>query len=239
MPSPPILLLPGTLCTAEVFSRQIEALHAVCADIRVIEFRLESSIAEMASTVAGHIRDGEKVAVAGFSMGGMVALDLAARFPLMIDRIALLNSNWHSDEPDRRSRRLQYVTEAGRSSPRSVLEDGFLGNYLYHQRTADRQLILDMAETHGLLSFAAQSEALASRPDCSDALRGLDCPLLVLGSRHDVLCPPRVQSEMHQMARDAQLVMLEDSGHFSLLEQAQEVSAALVDWYLGRPPYSR
>ena len=40
------------------------------------------------------------------------------------------------------------------------------------------------------------------------------------------------------MARNARLVMLEDSGHFSLLEQAAEVSAALRDWYLAGPRQS-
>jgi len=239
MSSLPLLLLPGTLCTGEVFTRQMDSLSAVCSDIRVVEFRLERSIDEMALTASRQIEKGEKIAVAGFSMGGMVALALAARFPGRIERIALLNSNCHGDAPERREKRSQLVAEANSGSLRKVAKHGLLGSYLLHQRDTDRQLIQDMAEAHGPASFAAQSQALASRRDRGEELRGLHCPLLILGSRHDILCPPSVQQEMHGMAAHSHLVMLEDSGHFSLLEQPDEVSAALTDWYLGRPPYRR
>jgi pimeloyl-ACP methyl ester carboxylesterase len=38
---------------------------------------------------------------------------------------------------------------------------------------------------------------------------------------------------MHQLINNSQLRLLDDCGHFSVLEKPYEVNAALRDWYLG------
>ena len=230
MPDSNLLLLPGTLCTGAVFSRQVEALSGQCANIQIATFSKERSIETMAETAASLIPEGSQVAVAGFSMGGMVALALAERYPEKVERIALLNSNCHPDLPERRNRRGSYVEEARQKSLRVIIKDGFLQNYLHRQSPPHRELILDMAEEHGLAGFEAQSEALAGRPDLGPALSQLTCPVLILGARQDVLCPPQVQWNMHEECAHAHLVMLEDCGHFAVLEKPAEVSKALLNW---------
>jgi pimeloyl-ACP methyl ester carboxylesterase len=229
----PVLLLPGTLCTAEVFSHAIEVLEADAPCVDVVPFGPERSIEEMAERVAERIPDGEKAALAGFSMGGMAALAFAHRYPDRIDRLALLNSTARPDPSARREQRERYITEARRSSVRQVLERGFLRNYLYRQQPRHRELIVSMALQLGPDVFEAQTVALAERPDLRPVLAGLDCPVMILGARHDVLCPPEVQLEMRELARDGRLVMLEESGHFALLERPRAVGRALRQWYRG------
>ena len=230
MPGRPLLLLPGTLCTGAVFDLQRESLKAAADPVLTAEFRLERSIRAMADSASRLVPEGRKAAVAGFSMGGMVAIDLAARYPERVDRVALLNSNSHADLPDRHAGRLEALAAARRQGLRAVVAERMLPAYLHHQDEGHRALILDMAEAHGVEAFAAQIEALAERPDASEALSSLDCPVLILGGRDDPLCPPRSQRDMLQQARRGQLVLLEDCGHFSLLEQPTRVSRALLDW---------
>ena len=62
-------------------------------EVNAVEFRHESSIEEMAQTAAAQIPAGQSAAVAGFSMGGMVAIMLASLYPEKVNRLALLNSN--------------------------------------------------------------------------------------------------------------------------------------------------
>lgn len=230
MPTLPVLFLPGTLCTAAVFSHQLESLDRHCGEILLARFETERSLEEMAESAARLIPDGRRVAVAGFSMGGMVALTLAERYPERVDRIALLNSNCHPDLPERQSGRKKYIAEAQRTSLRAVLESGFLKNYLHRQEAEHRELILDMAEDLGLACFDAQSEALARRGEQSAVLSGLDIPVLILGSRQDVLCPPAVQRDMHGRCKHSRLVMIEKCGHFAVLERPEEVNRALLEW---------
>lgn len=232
MPDRPVLFLPGTLCTGEVFLSQAEALAPHASEILVAQFHQERSIAEMAETAAGLIPEGSRAAVVGFSMGGMAALSLADRYPERVDRLALLNSNTHPDLPGRDKGRQKYIQQARQSSLRSVLEQGFLQNYLHRQETAHRDLILDMADTLGLEVFEAQSMALASRPDTGPVLERLECPVLIIGAEQDVLCPPAAQAEMRQKANNGNLLMLKDCGHFAVLERPREVNQALIDWYL-------
>lgn len=225
-----VLFLPGTLCTGAVFAAQTHLLSKHGFDCRIADFHEESSIQEMAETALRHIPKGRKAALAGFSMGGMAALALAERYPDRVDRLALLNSNCHPDLPGRRDGRKKYIEQARQTSLREVLERGFLRNYLHLQQARHRELILDMAGELGAECFAAQSKALAHRVDQSDVLAAMDCPVLILGARQDVLCPVQVQQDMHALCGHSRLVLLEECGHFAVLERPDGVNQALMDW---------
>ena len=234
----PVILLPGTLCTAAVFAHQVEALEAAGATVEVVQFGALDSIGAMVDLVAEHVAPMQQIALAGFSMGGMVATAFAGRHPERVDRLALLNSKVQADPRTRRAQRRQYVLEARRSSMRQVMERGFLRNYLHHQDPGHRELILSMADRSGVAAFEAQAKALAERPDLGRTLANLDCPVLILGAEQDMLCPPAEQIGMHETARQSRLVMLEECGHFAVLERPDAVNEALLAWYRGEG-YSR
>jgi pimeloyl-ACP methyl ester carboxylesterase len=228
-----VLLLPGTLCTGAIFNRQIAALRPLAPSVEVVQFRHERSIDEMAATVAQRIPAGTAAAIAGFSMGGMVALALARQMPERVARLALVNSNHHGDRPERRSRRLAQLAAATDGDLPGLIERDYLPRYLRHQAPEHRALILDMALELGIECLRVQTAALASRPDATETLRTLDCPTLIIGSTEDPLCPPDVQIEMHRTAPSSDLLLLNDCGHFSTLERPDAVSRALCGWYLG------
>jgi len=230
MPRSPLLLLPGTLCTGAVFKRLLQPLSEYASSVTIAEFREERSIDEMAQQAAHLVPPNQKTSVVGFSMGGMVAIALARRYPDIVDRVALINSNSHADLPGRHEARLKAVAEARRRGLRQVVHDSMLPAYLHRQQAEHRSLILDMAEEHGIDAFAAQIEALANRPDAAAALERIERPVLIIGSMQDPLCPPSSQHDMQRQARNGTLVMLEDCGHFSLLERPATVGRALIDW---------
>jgi pimeloyl-ACP methyl ester carboxylesterase len=230
MPRTPLLLLPGTLCTGAVFKELLQPLSEHASSVTVAEFRQERSIDEMARQAARLVPANQKTSIIGFSMGGMVAIALARRYPDIVDRLALINSNSHADLPDRHEARLKTLAEARRHGLRQVVRDAMLPTYLYRQEAKHRSLILDMAEAQGIDAFAAQIEALANRPDASTALQRIEQPVLIIGSKNDPLCPPSRQQDMLRQAQKGTLVMLEDCGHFSLLERPAAVSQALIDW---------
>jgi pimeloyl-ACP methyl ester carboxylesterase len=228
----PVLLLPGTLCTGAIFDHQTRTLEALAPAVEVVQFRNESSIEEMVATVVRRIPPGEPAAIAGFSMGGMVALALARRAPERIAKLALINSNHHGDRPERRTRRLDQLSAATESDLPGLIERDYLPRYLHRQQPEHRALILEMARELGIECFRSQTTALASRADASQILQSIGCPTLFIGSNEDPLCPPAVQREMHGMVAQSKLLMLTDCGHFSTLERPRAVSQALRDWYL-------
>jgi pimeloyl-ACP methyl ester carboxylesterase len=226
------LLLPGTLCTRAVFDLQARALEQVAPGVEVVEFTRERSIGEMAQLVEQKIPPGTGAAVVGFSMGGMVAMAIARRNPQLVAKLALLNTNFHADIPGRYATRLEHLQEARTGGIGSVITRDYLPRYLHRHSSKLQQLIVDMAERSGLACFEAQIQALAGRRDSGDSLASINCPTLILGSAQDELCPPQGHVEMNRLIKGSKLVLLENCGHFSLLERPGAVNSALLDWYL-------
>lgn len=231
MEKPPVLLIPGTLCTPEVFDGQVDAIRSFAPRADTVSFDLEASIPDMAETAMRYIHDGEGATIIGFSMGGMVAMEIARRAPQLVSGLILLNTNAHADLPGRRIARQKHLQEARDRGMANVIGRYYLDRYLLDPNPDARELITRMAVEMGVDSFAAQIEALATRPDSSEVLAGIDCPTLIIGSSDDELCPGTEQVRMHGLVKDSSLEILPDCGHFSLLEKPGLVNRVIEDWY--------
>lgn len=232
MALPPVLFLPGTLCTRAVFSTQLRSLSEHGFECRVAGFGSEESIGEMAETAAGLLPASGKAAVAGFSMGGMVALEICRQAPGRVAKLALLNTNHYADRPERKTERDLQLEKVRLTGLEQMMRQDYLPNCLYEPNRAAEDLIIDMAIELGVDCYAAQSEALAMRLDSTATLARISCPTLVLGGEQDRLCDADTQHRMSRLIENSELLLLDDCGHFSMLEKPNEVNTALRDWYL-------
>lgn len=227
----PILILPGTLCTGAMFSKQINHLQQYCQDITVVQFTTEKSLTEMADKVITATKN-RPCAIIGFSMGGIVALDIARTHPQLIAKLALVNSNCHADLPERKSARKAQIAQAKSGQLTELIVETFLPNYLFKADNAHKRLIIEMAESLGADCFAAQAMAIEDRPDSLLVLQRLKSDILIIGGKQDKICPVEHQQMMHENLPKSQLRLLEQCGHFAPLEQADKVSNLLTHWYL-------
>lgn len=233
MGKPPVLLLPGTLCTPAVFEHQARALAACAPCVETVRFTTQDSITAMAELAITLIPPKRAAVVVGFSMGGMVAMEIYRRAPQRVAKLALLNTNPHADLPLRKTSRDLQLHQARQVGLEQVVRQRLLPNYLYRSTTAIEKLIVGMAIELGVDCYAAQSEALATRVDSTATLQSITCPTTILGGAQDPLCPPEVQTHMQSLVPGSELRVVDKCGHFSCLEQADEVSATLLEWYLG------
>jgi pimeloyl-ACP methyl ester carboxylesterase len=90
-----------------------------------------------------------------------------------------------------------------------------------------------MAARIGRDAFLRQQTAILGRPDSRPDLPRIGCPAVVVCGRQDALTPLPVSQEMAGLIPGAELVVVEDSGHLSTMEQPEAVNAALAAW-LGR-----
>lgn len=227
----PILILPGTLCTSAMFSKQVNHLKSYCQDIRVIQFTTEKSLTEMAEKVIT-ATENKPCAIIGFSMGGIVALEIAKTHPQLIAKLALINSNCHADLPERKAARKAQIAQAESGQLTKLISTTFLPNYLFKTNIAHEKLIIEMAESLGADCFAAQAMAIEDRPDYLSVLKKLNSNILIIGGKQDKICPAEHQQLMHDNLPKSQLYLLEECAHFSPLEQADKVSNLLTHWYL-------
>jgi pimeloyl-ACP methyl ester carboxylesterase len=225
----PLLLLPGLLCDERLFGPQVAGLADV-AETTVADLTGDASIEAVAERVLAAAP--ETFALVGLSMGGYVALEIVARAPERVRRLALLDSRARADTEAEAGRRRELIelTQAGRFAE---VPPRLLPLFLHPDRLSDERLtrlVLAMAESVGPEAFVRQQTALLARADRRTALGAITCPTLVLAGRQDALTPIEVQEEMAAAIPSADLVILANCGHLSTVERPEAVNAHLRVW---------
>ncbi len=230
---PRLVLLPGLLCDEAVWAAQCEALGAF--QCLVPSYGSLDSIAGMARHVLQSV-DAPRFSLAGHSMGGRVALEVVRQAPERVERLALLDTGMQAlagGEAGERERqgRMALLDQARREGMRAMGRQWARG--MVHPSRLDSPLfeqILEMIERKTPAIFEAQIQALLGRPDTSDVLRSLRIPTLLACGRQDAWSPLSRHEEMQALAPASRLVVIEDSGHMSTMEQPAAVSRMLRDW---------
>jgi pimeloyl-ACP methyl ester carboxylesterase len=229
MPPTTLVLLPGLLNTRRVFEQQIEALSDI-ADCVVPELWRHDTIGAMADAALALAPP--TFALAGFSMGGYVAFEILRRATQRVERLALMDTQATPDSAESTKRR------------RALLEQIKIGRFHGVQRTLLPQLvhsrrindatisqpIFDMAQEIGADGFVREQRAIIDRADSRRMLVDIDIPTVVIVGRQDQVTPLPRSEEMAADIADSRLVVLEECGHMSPLEQPAEVTAALRRW---------
>lgn len=225
----PLVLLPGMMCDARLFGPQIAALSSDTA-VMVAPITQGERIEEIASSLLDVLP--QRFALAGLSMGGIVAMELLRRAPDRVSRIALMDTNPLAETPQMASEREPQIVAARAGRMLDVIREELKPNYLApgEGHAAVLDLVVDMADALGPEVFVRQSRALQRRPDQQTTLRKCKVPSLVLCGAHDALCPVKRHEFMAELIPNATLHILENSGHMPPLEQPDETTAALRQW---------
>lgn len=227
----PLALLPGLLCDAALWQPQVEGL-ADLADCRVIDLTTQDSTAAMAESVLAAMPP--RFALAGLSMGGYAALEVMARAPERVTRLALLDTRCQVDDAETTARRRGLIELAEKGEFKGVTPR-LLPLFIHEARLGDAALtgtVTAMAERVGKDAFVRQQRAIMGRRDHSATLVTIHVPTLVLCGRDDRLTPLADSKVMAAGIAGARLVVVEDCGHLATLERPAEVTAALRRWLL-------
>ena len=225
-----LVLLPGLLNDADLWRDQIDALSDI-VDCRVGDITRGETIGELAEQVLAWAP--ATFALAGFSLGGYVAQEVMRRAPERVTRLALLDTSFRADGPERSAVR-RTLDNAARSPGRfHGFGDRLLATYLDPEHLADDGIVARiraMTERLGPDVFVRQNNI--ARVDGSDVLRALGCPVLILCGANDALTPPDIHREMAEQVPGARLVIVPDSGHMTPIEAPEAVALALREWLL-------
>ncbi|NNF72665.1 MAG: alpha/beta hydrolase [Rhodobacteraceae bacterium] len=228
----PLVLLPGMMCDARLFAPQIAALSGFRA-VQVAPVTGFETIEEIAAAALADAPP--RFALAGLSMGGIVAMEMVRQAPERITRLALMDTNPLAETEKVAARREPQIAAVRDGRLLEVMRDEMKPNYLAPGPGRDGVLsiVMDMALALGPKVFEEQSRALQTRPDQVETLRALGVPALVLCGRHDALCPVSRHELMAEIIPDATLVIIEDAGHMPTLECPAETLDALQRWLAG------
>jgi|AP95_1055475.scaffolds.fasta_scaffold04890_2 pimeloyl-ACP methyl ester carboxylesterase len=223
MVTTPVIFLPGSLCDERVFADQLREIDQPC---EVADLTLDDSIAAMAIRVLRAAPP--RFALVGLSMGGIVASEIARLASERVLAMALLDTNLGvADDLQLRTRR-RWASDVRSGRFAQVVEE--LVPALTISPEAHGPLIVEMATAVGPAGFLRQNEALLHRRDQLSIVSRFQGPILIACGSHDRLCSPRVHADLAARFAHARLLVVEQAGHLSSIDQPVALTRGLTDW---------
>lgn len=224
-----IVLIPGLLCDRRLWSDQIEGL-ATQAEIIVADITRQTTLAAMADSVLATAP--EHFSLAGFSLGSQVALQIMQIAGERVERLSLLSATRGGLLPTSVVSFRAAITTIEQGGFQQYLES-FYPRYVAERRVNDEALkrtFMDMARAVGEEAGLRQIRVLLGITQAFPKLDQIRCPTFVIGGREDRRTTPAAHEALAKAIPSAELVMIEDSGHFTTLEQPEQVTYALQQW---------
>jgi len=227
---PTPVLLPGNMCDARLWTADVRNVLTGAVDGDLTQ---DDSIAEMATRVL-LATDGDLLPV-GFSMGAIVAVEMAVQAPERIAGLVLTGYNATADLTERAAHRPVQQVEVRAGGLERVLVEELKPNYLAAKNRSDKallDLLRDMGLGLGTDVFIRQSEALRLRKDRRADIAALKVPVLYLCGKDDTLCPPAWHQQWAAQTPRAHFEEVTGAGHMLPLEAPDKFVKIIEQWLI-------
>jgi pimeloyl-ACP methyl ester carboxylesterase len=222
-----LILLPGLLCDARIFARQVDAFPDAFA---INGFGTLRTLQAMARHALDQVEG--SLSLLGHSMGARVALEMLRLAPERIERIALVSTGVHDRRAGEAEKR-HALLDLGRTHGAEALVDRWLPPMVAPEHRQDARLmeyLRKMCVDLGVDAFAAQIAALLARPDVETLLPTIQCPTLVAVGEEDNWSPPAQHQAIAAAIPGAQLVVVAGAGHMLPAEAPDALNDAIATW---------
>lgn len=171
----------------------------------------------------------EPAVVVGCSMGGYVALGIAARRPDLVAALALVDTKATADSEAARAQRERVASMAEDGSDWSAgMIDGLLGDTTRRTRPDVVAVVEGALAAAPRATVAWAQRAMAGRPDARTALAMITAPVAVIMGEEDTMSPRAEQDLIREAVTHAEWVPIRSAGHLTPLEAPDAVAAALI-----------
>ena len=226
----PLVLLPGLCCDREAWAEQIPVVAPLAEPILVPDL---SRCATPDAMVAAALEDAPpRFDLAGHSLGGWLALEIAVRVPGRVRSLCILSTTAEADTPAKEASRRTLIARLERGGVREREAVVAELTELFTFRPQVKPRVAAMLRRN-LAALVPQQRALLGRRSLLGRLPSIAYPTLVILGREDRDFPGETRA-LAAAIRGARLVEIDDCGHMSTLEQPAKVAALMGDW-LGTP----
>jgi len=186
------------------------------------------TVSDMADDLAGlldHL-EVEKVALAGHSMGGYVALAFANKYPQRLTALGLISSQAAADAPDRKEGRYKTAADVAENGV-GVVADAMTPKL--SANTDIQMVVRSVIEAQSKSGLIGALKAMAEREDLTSYISSVNFakPVLLIHGDADVLIPIERSEEIKAALPSARLVTVQGAGHTPMMEFPKATAAGL------------
>jgi pimeloyl-ACP methyl ester carboxylesterase len=226
---PVLLLVAGMLNDGEVWQDVASALSAQ-ADVHVA-LPVQACVPAMAQAAWDGLADvapHTPIVLAGFSLGGYVAIEMLARPVRPLRAAVLIATSAQTETPAASAQRDKTI--AAMQHNFAKLTQGLAPWNTHQANDALVARLRAMMLRVGADCAVRQLRAIAARHDHRDALARLALPVTVLCGAEDRVIPPAHAQDLAALIPSAKLHRVEAAGHMLPLEAPQAIVQALSPW---------
>jgi pimeloyl-ACP methyl ester carboxylesterase len=166
----------------------------------------------------------DKIAIAGHSMGGYVALAFAKKYPNRVSALALVSSQVAADAPDRKEGRYKTAQDVAEKGV-GVVADAMTSKL--SAKAEVQTFVRAIMERQTPSAVTGALKAMAEREEMSATLAAFSFPIVVIHGDEDALIPIDRGRDVKSLVSAARLTEIQGAGHMPMLEFPSEVAAAL------------
>jgi len=171
----------------------------------------------------------EHAHICGLSLGGMVALWIAANHPERVDRAVFANTAARIGTDASWAARIEAVSAGGMSVIRDAVVARFLSERFRGAHPDVTTQVGEMVAATPPMGYIATCIALRDADLRVDVAR-IAVPSLIIASALDESTPPAQARELHAAIAGSELVMFADTAHLSNLEQPELFTRHVLDF---------
>lgn len=161
----------------------------------------------------------------GLSMGGYIALNAVGSFSDRFKGLILCDTQCTADTEEGKAKRYTAIDEIKINGP-ETFNNNFVKSVFSKTSLTEKTIEVEKLSK---VVFENSSEiminglkALANRKDTCKTLDEINIPTLIICGKEDTLTPVAKSEIMHENIIDSRLVIIENAGHVTNLEQPEE-----------------
>jgi len=167
--------------------------------------------------------------IVGASVGGPIAMGLAARRPELVKALVLCCTSAKIGTADLWNERIADIERNGIAAINRGLETGRYSQRFQTERAAAFRGLRNMIERTTLDGFVGTAAALRDA-DYTEAAKNLDVPTLLLAGGEDRLAPVDVVRATHALIPNSRFEVVDGVGHLPFLEEPRATASVIKDF---------
>lgn len=221
----PVVLVPGFMTDEALWAGVASSLETI-GPLQYASLAGDSIGALAAQALAAAP---PRFVLAGFSLGGYVAREMARLAPGRVAALVLIATSARPDGPEHAQRKAAALAVPAASF--RGLSRAALAGSLHPDQAGNDALIETVRAMNVRLGHAAfVRQSMLNRGDDRDRLAQIACPVLVLAGDRDRLRSVAEAREMAEAMAHATFRVIAQSGHMIPLEQPAAMAEALLAW---------